>query len=172
MKYFLGICLLITTLISSALYSDAYDDCILKNMKGVTSDNAANAIVSACYNKHKKKDTSKNTEKKFYYKEVCTNHKANLSMGDGEWDDSYYSNFIVPVTNNSSGQAWVNFYYAKKGSSENKDFILAGRGIYISANSTGVLKISEDDIIYSDKGFTYMVKGTYESCKTVKTEYK
>ena len=121
MKYFLGICLLLTSLISSPVYSGSYDDCILKNMKGVTSDNAANAIARACYNKHKKNE-KKSTEKKYYYKEVCTTYKTSLlKMGKAEWDDEYYKSLVLPVTNKSANRVWVKFYYAKQGSTNDED---------------------------------------------------
>ncbi len=168
MKYFFGIFLLIISLISHPLYSDAYDDCIIKNMKGVTSDSAANAIARACYNKHKKNE-KKSNETQYYYKEICTTYNANLDMGDLVWDDNYIQNVIVPVTNKSTHRAWVKFYYAKPGSTDDKDFIQAGSGVNIEPSSTNVLKIRVDDIIYSER-FTYKVKGSYEICKNHKVQ--
>ena len=49
----------ITILIFSVLFfsnnlrADAYDECILKNMKYIDNDTAARAIINACINKHK-----------------------------------------------------------------------------------------------------------------------
>lgn len=164
MKYFLGICLLITSLISSPVYSDAYDDCILKNMKGVTSDSAANAIVKACYNKHKK---SKSTEKKSYYKTVCNDVTTTL-QGNGQ--DSYWDNgyFVVTVSNTSLPTVWAIFQYRDTNNTKDLTMITAGNGQYVSKNSKKVFRIPERDIIYDS--FTWNFRATYESCRQIKVQ--
>jgi len=59
-SYILTIALL---LISFNSYSDAYSDCILKNMKNISGDVAANAIKDACAKKNTQKiDSSEHIE--------------------------------------------------------------------------------------------------------------
>jgi len=43
---------------SNNLKADAYDECILKNMKNIDNDTAARAIINACKSKHKTKKKS------------------------------------------------------------------------------------------------------------------
>ena len=46
---------------SNNLKADAYDECILKNMKNIDNDTAARAIIQACKNKYKNNSSSKNS---------------------------------------------------------------------------------------------------------------
>ena len=168
MKYLLSFFIFII-LFSVPSKADEYDLCILKNMKGVTSDAAAKSIERACYNLYKKEESSK---KKYYFKDVCTRKENyNYDLGDAKWDDEYFQNFVVTITNKNSFTVWAQFLYAKKGSKLDSDFIASGDGGNVFPNSTGVFKIREDKIIYADEGFTYKFKVTYEDCKKVKVEY-
>ena len=169
MKFIIALFFITILAASFSVKASKYDDCVLDNMKGVTSDAAAKAIMQACYSKYKKKETSNN--KSYYYKDECTRKKTFLyDIGTGSWDDDYYNSYVVTMTNNSSFRVWARFLYRKTSSSSNS-FIRTNYTEWIEPNSTGVFRIPEKEIIFASEGFSYKFDVEYDDCKRVKVEY-
>ncbi len=170
MKFIIATFFILILASASSAKADKYDDCILDNMKGVTSDTAAKAIMQACYSKYKKKETS--NKKSYYYKDECTRKTTSkYDIGKGKWDDDYYQSFVVTMTNNSPFRVWAIFMYKKTSSSSSSSYIKTNYGQWIQPNSTGVFRIPEKEIIFANEGFSYNFDVTYDDCKKVKVEY-
>lgn len=147
-----------------------YDDCILENMKDVNSDTAAKAIIQACNNKYKKKENS--STKKYYYKDECTRKKTTNYDFEGEFKDINYNRyFVVTVTNKNSFRVYARFEYRKQDSNSKDSFIKTNYGTWVPANSTSIIKIPKDNILYANEGFTYSFDVSYDYCTKVKVEY-
>ncbi len=152
-KFFLAACTL-STAISAGAWNpfgpNNYDDCIIQNMKGVTSDTAAVSIRLSCL-------------QKFPDKLTTTNQKETTRFGNPRldvWDRPYNSRVFSNIT---IGRQKLNNYGGLEIPVTNKnEFNLAGIYIGIAANK----KAGKCTIEKSDYGEIYECDGKVNSNTT------
>ena len=170
MKFIIALFFITILAASFSVKASKYDDCVLDNMKGVTSDAAAKAIMQACYNKYSKKTDTKKT----YYQTVCKDYKTqsgkDLDLGDSFWEGDY---IVMTLGNKMSHTIYATFLYADASAKSLKGAIpLYQYSKYIQPRKTAVFKIHKRDIhLYAqDKQISYGFEASYEVCNKVKVQ--
>ena len=168
MKFIIALFFITILAASFSVKASKYDDCVLDNMKGVTSDAAAKAIMQACYNKYSKKTDKKET----YYKTVCKDYKTqsgkHLDLGDAFWEGDY---IVVTLGNKMRHTIYATFLYTEaSANSLNAGIPLYQYSKYIQPGKTAVFKIHKENIHLQIKDINYGFEASYEVCNKVKVQ--